>query len=151
MSENEVEQTPVTPVNRRPWVRSLLLGIVILVCGGVIGSVVTAVVVERRPMYRSWKSGRLPENVAAHMKKKYGLSDDQERRLVTIFKEHGEKLSEIRAEVQPRVDAEHEALRGAVETVLTPEQAEEWRNEFEQMRGPWHHRDGKPAASTERK
>lgn len=154
MVENEVEQTPeilVAPVNRRLWVRSLVLGIVILVCGGVIGSVVTAVAIGHRQPPRTWRWDRLPEDIAKEMRGKYDLNQEQEQRLVTVFQEHREKLSGIRAEVQPRVEAEHEALRSAVEGILTPEQAAQWRTEFEQMRRPWHHREGKSPASGERK
>lgn len=128
---------------RRGRLKNLALGIVLLLCGAAIGSVITAVVVERDAPTRGMKR---PENVAEllaqRLKSKYGLNGDQEQKLLAIFKEHGKKLVDIRAEVQPRVEAEHEAVRKAVETVLTPEQASDWEKEFEQMRRAWHFRGG---------
>jgi len=142
MVDNASEEIPAAPAVRRPWVRSLLLGVVILLCGAAIGSTITAVVLERRPMRDFRRSDHLPERIAREMQNKYGLTDEQERQLLAVFTEHEKKLSDIRAEVQPRMEAEHEALRRAVEAVLTPEQAAEWRKEFEQMRRPWHRQGG---------
>ena len=149
MVENGLEQTPVTPATRRPWVRSLILGVVILLCGVAIGSVVTAVVLKERPMHGTRRAGRLPERIAKQMQEKYGLTDAQEQQVLAIFQEHAKKLADIRAEVQPRVDVEHEALRRSVEAVLTPEQAAQWREEYERMQRLWHPRPGEPPASGE--
>ena len=142
MEENLPKELPPSPVNRRPWIRSLILGTVILLCGMAIGSVVTAVVIEQHPMRGMRRPDHLPERIAQEMQKKYALTDEQKQRLATVFQEHGEKLSDIRSEVQPKVDAEHEALRRGVEEVLTPEQAAQWRTEFDQMRHPWRARGG---------
>jgi Spy/CpxP family protein refolding chaperone len=145
MTENGLKELPVTPARRRPWVRSLVLGVVILLCGGAIGSVVTAVVLEQQPMHGMRRPDRLPQRIAEEMQRKYNLTDDQEQKILAIFEEHTNKLSAIRREVQPRVDAEHEAVRRSVEAVLTAEQAEQWRKEYEQMRRLWHPR---PAESS---
>jgi len=147
MSENNIEEAPKIEVARRPWRRSLLLGFVILLCGGAIGSVITGVTIERRPERGSRRPERVPEKIAERMQEKYGLTDDQTQKILVVMQEHGKKLSDIRAEVQPRIDAEHEALRIAVEAVLTPEQATRWREEFEQMRGPWHRSGGESSPS----
>jgi Spy/CpxP family protein refolding chaperone len=124
---------------------------VILLCGVAIGGVITAVVLEPRPVHGMRRPERLPERIVQEMQDKYNLTDEQERQLLAIFEEHGKKLSDIRAEVQPRVEAEHEALRGAVEAVLTPEQAEQWRKEFEQMRRPWRLHGGESPGAAERR
>jgi hypothetical protein len=151
MVENGLKETPITPARRRTWVRSLLLGMVILLCGAVIGSVITAVALEQRPIHGIRRPDRLPERIAEDMRWKYKLTDEQERQIQAIFEEHGKKLSDIRAEVQPRVDAEHEALRRGVEAVLTPEQAGQWRQEYEHMRRLWHPRAGESPAPADRK
>jgi Spy/CpxP family protein refolding chaperone len=151
MVENGPRETPPAPAGRRAWRRSLVLGTVILLCGMAIGSVITAVVVEPRPVHGMRRSDRLPERIVQEMQEKYNLTDEQKRQLLAIFEEHGKKLSDIRAEVQPRVDAEHEALRRGVEAVLKPEQAEQWRKEFEQMRRPWRPHGGESPGSAERR
>ena len=137
MSDNELDETPQAVPRRRAWLPNLVLGLVILLCGVAMGSIVTAVVLRRPPMHGMRRPEQLPDKIASEMRVKYGLNDEQEQRLRVVFTEHGEKLSDIRAEVQPRVEAEHEALRRAIEGVLTPEQASRWREEFEKMRAPW--------------
>ncbi len=149
MVENDPDEAPVAPVNRRARLRNLALGVIILLCGAAIGAVVTALVIERT--HGMHKGDRLPELIAARMQEKYNLTDAQRGQLQAIFEEHRKKLSDIRAEVQPRVEAEHEALRRAVDDVLTPEQAEDWQREFEQWRRPWRLRGGEPAGPDERR
>ena len=149
MTENGPDELSKMPAKRRPWRRSLALGFVILLCGAVIGSVVTALVIEEKPAHGrrpEWS----PEQIAEKMQRKYNLTDDQAKQVLAVFQEHGKKLSEIRAEVQPRVEAEHEALRATVEGILTPEQAAQWRVEFEQMQRPWRHSSGESASSNKR-
>lgn len=137
MATNNPENT--APVARRAWVRTLVFGVVILLCGVVIGGVATAVALRHFPVHGMMRPLHpLPERIASDMQHKYNLTDEQKERLRVIFDEHTKKLSVIRAEVQPRVEAEHEALRRGVETVLTPEQAEQWRAEYERMRSLWH-------------
>lgn len=143
MTENRIDEIAMEQAARRPWLHSLVLGIVILLCGVVIGSVTTAVYFHMQDD-RGHRKDRLPQNVAERMQNKYGLTDDQRQRLQTVFDEHIKKLSAIRTEVQPRMDAAQEALRQGVESILTPEEAKRWREEFESMRKPWHQRDGSP-------
>jgi Spy/CpxP family protein refolding chaperone len=150
MTENGPDELSKIPAKRRPWRHSLVLGFVILLCGAAIGSVVTALVIEERPA-RGRRTERLPEQIAEKMQRKYNLTDDQTKQILTVFQEHWKKLTEIRAEVQPRVEAEHEALRATVENILTPEQAAQWRKEFEQMRRPWHHSGGDSPSSDDRR
>lgn len=150
MSERSLVETDAVSVLRRPWRRNLALGLIILVCGAVIGSMITAVTLRRGPMHEMRRMEDLPQKIASEMRREFGLSAEQEQQLKGIFEEHGKKLSDIRREVQPRVESEHESLRKAVETVLTPEQAGKWQKKFDQMRKPWmHHRD-KPAEAESR-
>jgi len=149
MAENDPDEAPIAPVNRRARLRSLVLGVIILLCGAAIGAVAAALVIER--MHGMHRGDRLPELIAARMQAKYNLTDAQRGQLQAIFEEHRKNLSDIRAEVQPRVEAEHEALRRAVDDVLTPEQAADWQEEFEKWRRPWHLRGGEPAAPAERR
>lgn len=142
--EQSSNEMPPLPAVRPPWVRSLLLGMAILICGAVIGGVVSAAMFRTPKAYEFRPGDRLPEDIAQRMRGKYQLSEEQTEKLRAVFEEHGEKLAEIRAEVHPRIEAEHEALRRAVEAVLSPEQAQAWREEFESMRRPWGPRGGTP-------
>jgi len=140
MDTRDPEHAPVTPPRRRPWTRSLLLGFVILACGAAIGGVGAAVALQQDHDRSPRRSGRGPEGLLQKMQEEYKLTDAQAQQLDTVLREHWERLSAIRAEVQPRVDAEFEALRREVEAVLTPEQAAQWREEFERKRQHWRSR-----------
>ncbi len=142
MSDHEPTLVSAEPPARRRRSRSLLLGLVLLLCGAAIGGVTTALALRGPFMHGMPKPEELAQHMAHRMKIDYNLGDEQEQRLVAIFEEHGNKLMAIRSEVQPRVEAEHEALQAAVEQVLTPEQAADWRKEFEQKRRPWGPRKG---------
>jgi Spy/CpxP family protein refolding chaperone len=140
---NEGKEVYIRPTLMRVWLRSFLLGIAILICGAVIGSVITAVMLGKSPdRPEGWRPERTPARIAGEMREKYGLNEGQEAQLRTIFEDHWKTLSAIRAEVEPRVEAEHEALRKAVEIVLTAEQAAKWCEEFEKMRNRWRPRGG---------
>jgi len=143
--EKNASEMPRMPVRHVPWVRSALLGIVILLCGAVIGGVVTAVMLKAPPEHGFGPPERLPQEIAGRMREKYRLSEEQTERIRAIFEEHAKRFAAIRAEVLPRIEAAHESLRSAVEEVLTPEQTRAWREEFESMRRPWGpHRGGPP-------
>ncbi len=149
-SSNEFELAVTAP--RRACVRSLLFSMMILVCGAAIGSLATALLMQRdEPRF-----GHRPENMAQYiadeMERKYSLTPEQKQTILGVFEEHSKKLAEIRAEVGPRVEAEFDAVRKSVESVLTPEQAAEWSQEYEKMRHKWRPRGGDgPGSRDERK
>lgn len=142
------EETPVTPAARRPWIHSVIYGVIILACGAAMGSVITAMVIERPAKHGPHRGGNLPEQIVQKMRQDYSLTPEQCQKLKGVFEEHVKSLSAVRSEVQPKMDAIHEALRNSVEGVLTPEQAARWREEYENMRRPWHQRDGGAPSAT---
>lgn len=146
MEQNIANEIPLVSGPRRPWLRSLLCGLAILVSGIVIGAVAAAVMLQNRPAKDSFFRERSPEKIAAHMQKEYGLDDDQKQKVQSVLADHMKRFSDMRSEMQPRIEAEHEAFRAAMEQVLTPEQAGRWRADFERMRRPWH--DRPPQASS---
>lgn len=142
MSEDSNVEAAVPVPCRGPWVRNLVFGIVILVCGAVIGSVTTAVAVEKWPSRGPHRRERIPESIAESMQRRYSLTDDQTCQVLEAFREHARRLSEVRAEVQPRLEAEHQALRQKMEGILTAEQAQEWRKEDDARWSRWRSRPG---------
>ncbi len=142
--EKNASEMPKVPVRRMPWVRSALLGMAILICGAIIGGVVSAVMLKAPPEHGFGRPERLPQEIADRMREKYRLSEEQTARIRAIFEEHADRFAAIRAEVHPRIEAAHESLRSAVEEVLTPEQTRAWREEFESMRRLWGPRRGGP-------
>jgi uncharacterized protein HemX len=146
INPTETEHVPVPPLHRRPWSRSILLGFAILLSGIAIGAVGAAVVLDRE-QDRGTRRTRAPEGLVQRMQAEYDLTDAQAAKLEGIFKEHWERLKAIRDKVQPLMDEEFEALRREVESVLTPGQAQRWREEFERRQRYWRSRGGKSSGT----
>lgn len=144
MAGESAEQAVVPPVSRHLRLRSMILGIVIFACGAVVGGVIAAAVMDRDAPWKTRGRERFPQRIAEKMQAEYGLTDEQKVAVLKVLEEHVKKLADIRAEVQPRVDAEHEALRVGIEAVLTPDQAAAWRKEYDERRKRWQSRDEGP-------
>jgi Spy/CpxP family protein refolding chaperone len=134
-----VEQHPTDgalPMPRRRWLRTVLLGIVILLCGIVIGGALTLrfrwprLLLAREP----WE--RMPEHIAERMRAELGLTEEQEAQIEVILARHHGAMDSIRLEVQPRVEARIDSMRREINALLTPQQAAQWSEHFERMR---HH------------
>jgi len=125
----------------------VLRAVLFLVLGMVIGSAGTVVVLVKRVQY----SLRHPEvrsaRAAARLQRRFKLTEEQRRRVEAIVRAHVARLQELRAEVWPRLEGELDQLRDDVAGVLTPEQAQAWREGFEKRRSAWLP-SPPPAAST---
>jgi len=122
------------PRQGHPWLRSILLGSIILVCGMFIGGGITLYVATQRVMDAVQNPEKVPARVVARMQRNLDLTDEQAATLEGIIERHQNNLLAIRAEVQPRVKAELDALQREVEEILTPEQAERFRERLETLR-----------------
>jgi hypothetical protein len=130
------------PRPRRRWMRTVLLGIVILTCGMIIGGALTLhfrwphLLLARQP----WE--RMPEHIAGRMRGELGLTEEQQGEIERILAKHHGVMESIRTEVQPRVEAQIDSMRREIEAVLTPAQAARWGKHFDKM--PRHWPGGKP-------
>ena len=115
MSEDNEQDLSMPTAVRQLRRRNLFFGGLILLCGMVMGSVVTAVVFNRGPHFGMPNPGHLPGLIAQDMQRKYGLTDEQREKLQAVFEEHGKKLESLWSETQPRVEAVHEAMQKSVE------------------------------------
>lgn len=148
MTDSNDERELLTAAPSRAWVRSLVFSLMILVCGAVIGSVGTALFLQKHDRPRtSHRPENMAQFIADEMERKYELNPEQKQKVLSVMEEHSRKLAAIRAEVAPRVDSEFEEVRKSVETILTPEQAKAWSVEYEKMRGKWRPRGGDNSAS----
>lgn len=122
------------PRQGHPWLRAILLGSIILVCGMFIGGGITLYVATQRVMDAVQNPEKVPARVVARMQRNLDLTDEQAATLEGIIERHQNNLLAIRAEVQPRVKAELGTLQQEVEEILTPEQAERFRERLETLR-----------------
>jgi len=124
-------QAPAPPKPKsRGWVQ-VLLGIAILLCGMLIGAG-GAVLVGRGLILR--QSTQVSGAIVRHMSRRLNLTPQQERDVRRIVREHMEQVDQIRNQGRRDIEEELDAMRDEVADVLTPQQAQAWRRQFERVR-----------------
>jgi len=127
----------LTPQRRRR-LRAVALGLVILVCGFVLGAGVTVVGIKKM-VHAIHTPGEAPKRITDRMRCRLGLSDDQASKVQAILTERQKALLAIFHDVQPRIQEELKRTKEEVSAVLDPEQAEKWREKFDHMQRRWVH------------
>ena len=141
MSEESVEQRRAGgPASRAGRWRWFALGVMILVCGMTIGSVLTIKVLHRviRKTYQN------PTQIAARASKyitrRLDLTGDQTSQVEGILRERTSALLALHRETAPMVHSELTQLRDEIAAVLDERQAEKWRTQFVRL----HHALAQP-------
>ena len=119
---------------RRRWWRMLLMSTLILACGMVIGSGLTLYIAVHRVMDTIQNPQHVPERMTERMGKHLDLTDEQAAAVRAILEEGQEELLAIRDEVEPRVTAQLDKMQADIESVLTPEQVERFRNRIDLLK-----------------
>lgn len=125
------------PKTRPPVWRTVILGVVILVCGMVIGGGFTTYVLWKRVESTILHPRLVPERIVEHMEASLELSDEQVEQIREIFARRHERFDQLREEVEPLVHAELDSIHAEVARVLTPEQLEQWNSRFDRMHRRW--------------
>lgn len=135
----DVEDTPIpqTVKPKRRWIRQLTYSLIILLCGFVIGSAFTLNFVWKRFVEGFQRPEEISGRVLNRMKWTLELTDEQEKQISEIFREHEQKIRDLRMEYQPLIHAEMDNLKNEIDDVLTPEQAEKWGERFRGMEKMW--------------
>ena len=124
------------PRPRRRWLTALV-GVGIFLCGAAIGSGVTLLVLRDALMGFLRHPEKIPARITSRLRGKLDLTDEQTTRVESILEKRQVALQELRREVQPRIEAHLDAIRAEIEAVLTKEQAERWREQFDRLRRTW--------------
>ena len=117
----------------------VLLGLVILICGNVIGAGTAVLWLKQYLPPRPPPDRVAPDRIAADLRDRYNLSEEQARKVREIMQRSIEALDTIHRDTQEKAEAEREKVRGEMKTVLTPEQYAQWLAQFEALgarRGP---------------
>jgi len=112
----------------------VLLGLVILLCGMVIGSAATLVVARRAVVHAVLHPEEMPERAAERLGRRLDLSAKQQAQVETILRHRLLALAHIRERIRPHIDRELDELREEVAAVLDEEQARQWRDDFRRLR-----------------
>lgn len=124
---------PRLPARRRRWI-SLVMGVLLLVCGGIIGSSITIAILFDRLMMTIHEPEKIPPRIVSRMRWVYGLDDEQAERIEVIYTELQRELVRIRDQSLPEIEAAMETARVEVTKVLTPEQADDFAERFDNFR-----------------
>jgi hypothetical protein len=135
---NTIEPGSQTLPKTQPSVwRMLILGVVILMCGMVIGGGLTTYVLWKRVESTITHPRLMPERIVEHMESSLNLTPEQAEQVREIFARRHERFDKMRVEMEPLVQAELDSIREEVSRVLTPEQLEEWNRRFDRMHRRW--------------
>jgi hypothetical protein len=134
----EASSMPVsTPVNpprpRRRMLLMIVLGAVILACGMAIGSGATILWIRHQMHRMRGEPDRMPVELASRIQAKLALSPDQATGVEQILRKNLEAVQRIHQETFPRVQAEVDKMRAEVSALLTPQQAEKWNSDFDEI------------------
>jgi len=121
---------------RRGW-RTLLLAILIFVSGLIVGGGLTLITVRHRALRAIHHPDEVPPRIAAHLRWKLGLSDEQTRQVEQIVRKRQQALQAIRRDVQPRVTIELDRVESEIAATLDDAQREKWRALFTNLRETW--------------
>ncbi|MDK1022225.1 MAG: hypothetical protein QGD90_11380 [Candidatus Hydrogenedentes bacterium] len=146
MTDPNGENATYMPAPGKSWLRPLLFGTALLISGAVIGSALTMIVLrsqaERARKDPAWPSQR----VAARLIRDLDLTPEQGEQVREIFQAHHERVRAFRQKHGTSAREMFVSLQSEIEQVLTPEQAEKWRQRIERAReralreGPRHDR-----------
>jgi hypothetical protein len=118
------------------WIQ-ILLAFVIFICGMVLGGSGALILEKKIILHSLHHPEEFPGKLAKHMKQKLGLTDAQKGEILEILSHRQERLQKLQQEVQPRFEAEFEAVQKEINTVLDPEQARKYNAWFDKVRKTW--------------
>jgi hypothetical protein len=109
---------------------------VIVVAGAALGAGATILVLKGRLSPPPSPGERTAEVIAADLRHRYALTDEQAGKVKEIMARRMAALETIRREAHQQMIAEHEKLRAEMKAVLTPQQFGQWAARFESLRPP---------------
>lgn len=125
----------IAPRKSRRW-RVVALGLIILLCGALLGSGVTIIVVKH--LFDVVHSpGAAAKRITDHMRRKLDLSDDQAAKVLAILTRRETALRSIIQDMEPKLEEQLQLTKEEVAAVLDPEQARKWRKRFDQVEARW--------------
>ncbi len=128
-TEPEEQADALPPPRRFPW-RQLVLGLVILVCGIVIGAS-GALLLGKRGWFRT--RDPMPRDLMPRMTERLKLNPEQQKQVGQIVSKRLAAVAEIRGEMRPRIGEQMQLMQSEVAEVLNAEQKAEWRRWFREV------------------
>ncbi len=125
------------PPRRRRWWVSLGLALVIFASGCIVGGTATLLVARNRILHALHHPEEGPARIAARLKRKLDLTDEQTKKVEAILARRQAALAAIRRRVQPEVESQLDLVESEIAEVLDDSQRAEWRQRIEALRATW--------------
>jgi len=124
--------------SRRPgrWI-PIFLGFVIFFSGVVLGGSGALILQKRILLHGLHHPEKVPGRLTEHMQDKLKLTDVQAEQILEILTRRQQRLQELQREVQPRFEAEFDAVRLEIIAVLDPDQAGRYDEWYAKVRKTW--------------
>jgi Spy/CpxP family protein refolding chaperone len=135
-----------TPHRFKQIFLQVFVGMIILVCGVVIGWGSAVLYMKDKMMMPPGPRPPTGE-VVEDMKARYDLTPEQAKQVEAAFGKRRESLQAVFEEFRTKSEAEFQALSADIKKILTPEQYARWEHDFKQRRRPrppWEHGPGRP-------
>ena len=111
--------------------------LVIFGSGCVVGAGAMLIAVRSGVLWAIHHPEEMPPRVAARLRSKLRLEEDQTRQVESILGARQTHLQDIRRRTQPTVEAELDELAEQVSAVLNDSQRAQWQQTFQSLRGTW--------------
>jgi predicted Co/Zn/Cd cation transporter (cation efflux family) len=130
--------SPLPPSARggHRWL-TLLLAFCIFVAGMASGAALTVHLAMNRLQFAIHHPEVAPARIAATIRRRLGLNEEQAAQVERIIDTHQVKISAIRRNFQPAIVEELSSLRDEIAEVLTDPQRERWTKLFNQFEERW--------------
>lgn len=114
--------------------RYLAFGVLLLLSGAVIGSGLTIMVLDANAARAQEDPSWLTHRAATRLEHDLELTEEQSRQVHAIFEAHRERIHSLREEQHENAREFFRLLQSDIEEVLSPEQAEQWREHIQRRR-----------------
>lgn len=125
------------PQPRKRDVIPFVLAAVILLCGVVIGMGGTILFLRYQALNIIQHPEELPDRITNLVQNHYSLDKAQTEEVRVILNEHLRELEKLRQDTRPIIDTHLDAVRDKIAVVMGEERGEDWRRDFEHLRGKW--------------
>lgn len=112
----------------------LLLSLVILLCGIVIGVLITLSFIRHSVTNFQFQPEIATDRVMARFNSKYDLTKEQQAKIRKIVRDHFDTLEKIGQEVHPKVRSLTDQFGEKVAAELNEQQRADWRKRFKYLR-----------------
>lgn len=126
-----------TAVRSGVRLRSVLLGLLILVTGIAIGAGSTALIIHRMVVSAIKHPERIPDTITERIKNKLDLTEDQASEINSIIKKRQKAIQAIRRHFQPQIEKELDETKEEIVSRIPPDKAKQFRDRFEYLKRNW--------------